>query len=115
MRSAGTLGQVLSEGQRKRDVKRERQSPDEMDMGKKGKGSAREVKYEEEWAEYEEEGADIGGIWQVVKGRKTARKEHGRECGDKTPKRRYNNRWEALEDEEEEDILHLSKDHTRRE
>ena len=31
---------------------------------------------------------------------------------DKTPKRRYSNRWEALEDDEEEDIMHLGEDHT---
>ena len=70
------------------------------------------MNYEEEWEADEEEGADIGGIWQVVKGRKTARKELGRECMDKTSKRRYSNRWEALEDDEEEDIMHLREDHT---
>ena len=30
----------------------------------------------------------------------------------KTPKRRYSIRWEALEDGEEEDIMHLGDDHT---
>ena len=31
---------------------------------------------------------------------------------DKTTKRRYSNRWEALEDDEDEDIMHLGEDHT---
>ena len=42
-------------------------------MGRRRR-SAREVKYEEDWEEAEEEGAYIGGIWQVVEERKTARK-----------------------------------------
>ena len=70
------------------------------------------MNYEEEWDRDKDEGADIGGIWQVVRGRNTTRKEYGQTFADKNQRRRYSNRWEALEEEEEEDIMHLSNDST---
>jgi len=79
----------------------------------KGKGGAREVNYEEEWEEEDEEGEDIGGIWQVVKGRRSSRKPTGQESTENKVKRTYKSRWDELEEGEEGnegDIMHLGKD-----
>ena len=54
------------------------------------------MNYEDEWEENEEDGEDIGGIWQVVKGRRMTKREQGQEWTGRTSRRTYENRWEAL-------------------
>ena len=71
------------------------------------------MNYEEEWEEEDEEGEDIGGIWQVVKGRRSSRKPTGQESTENKVKRTYKSRWDELEEGEEGnegDIMHLGKD-----
>ena len=56
------------------------------------------MNYEEEWDDDDDEREDIGGIWQVVRGKKATRKEHRQAYTDKNHGKRYGNRWEALEE-----------------
>ena len=71
------------------------------------------MNYEEEWEEEEEEGEDIGGIWHVVRGGRLPRNRKRQDTTGSTPRRRYKCRWDALEEEEEEDagdVMQLGSD-----
>ena len=64
----------MSERRRKKGKSKGKgQAQTRWDWGK-GKGCTREVNYEEEWMEDDDEGEDIGGIWHVVRGRKATKK-----------------------------------------
>ena len=61
------------------------------------------MQYEEEWAEGEEEGEDIGGIWQVVSGKKTEKRRKELNWTGKNSRRTFASRWEELEGDGEKE------------